>query len=143
MEKITRREDGLYYGERRCASADEAYQLYREDYHSSLGKRVYRRLNRLGSRKERIHGFGIDFIQEYSDELANRFERYGRAKCRIMGIVGISYCRMVGIWDLPNVNDDDFPAYLDWLLDRRSNALYVVGRRSGSGRMDNRKKRYR
>ena len=143
MEKIEKRDGYFYYGDKRCVNADDAYRLFKQDYHRALGKRVYRRLERLGTRMERVHGFGIDFTQEYSDELARRFSGYGRVRCRIMGIVGISYCRMVGIWDMPDVDDDEFPAYLDWLMDRRSNALYVVGRQAGSGRMDKRKKRYR
>ena len=143
MEKIDKRDGCFYYGDECCKSADAAYRRFKDDYHRDLGKQVYRRLERLGARTERIHGFGIDFTKEYSDELAAKYAEYGRVRCRIMGIVGISYCRMVGIWDLPDVPDDQFASYLDWLLDRRSHALYVVGRRAGSGRMDKRKKRYR
>ena len=69
MEKIEKRDDVFYYGERRCVTADAAYRLFRDEYHKSLGKRVYKRLERYGARTERIHGFGIDFTQEYSDEL--------------------------------------------------------------------------
>ena len=63
MEKITRRQEGFYYGETKCSCADDAYRLFREDYHRSLGKNAYGRLNRLGAREERQHGYGFIFSE--------------------------------------------------------------------------------
>lgn len=143
MEKIEKRKDTFYYGDKACSNAGEAYGLFREDYHKELGKRVYRRLNRVGQREERVHGFGSYYPVKYSDELAEKYGNTGRVRSYLMGIVDISYCRMVGIWDMPDISDDECDAYLDWLVDRKSNALYLVGRNVKTGRTATRKKKYR
>ena len=144
MDEITRKDGEYYYGSIRCKSVDDAYCRFREDYHEEIGRRAYRRLNRVGQRQERIHGCGFDFTEDYSNELARKYAGYGRVRCWIMGLVGISYCRMVGIWDWADIDDDAFWEYLDWLFDRRSNATYVVGKNYKAGRTaKNRNRRYR
>ena len=143
MEKITREKGVCYYGDVQCDTVDDAYRKYRNDYHKSLGKAVYRMLNRP-ARVERIHGSGMYLQKGYEDGLRNRYDRYGKVNCRFMGIVGISYVRMVGIWDCADVCDESFREYLDWLFSRGSNALRIVGRGGASGRTSKRiRTRYR
>ena len=83
MEKIEKRKDTFYYGDKACSNAGEAYGLFREDYHKELGKRVYRRLNRVGQREERVHGFGSYYPVKYSDELAEKYGNTGRRAERV------------------------------------------------------------
>ena len=143
MEQIIRKNGRIYYGERICEDADHAYRLYREDYHASIGCQAFLRLNRLGQREERIHGYGFTFAHPVS------FERDdggagGKTRVRILGLVGISYCRIVGCWDWPaDLSDDEFERWLDWALSRGSGALRTVGK-DKSGRTSKRlKARYR
>ena len=129
MEEITRQNGVFYYGHLRCDNAGHAYSLFRSDYNRSLGKAVYQRLNRLGSRKERVHSFGIRYsggipANPLGDDDTNiRFIH--------MGLVGISYCRMTGVWWMPRIDDEDlFWRWLDWLLAYGNKHVVVTGRRS-------------
>ena len=143
MEEITRKEGRIYYGAVLCGNANEAYCRFREDYHKSLGKAYYRRLNRP-PRKERIHDSGMYLTEEYHAELERRFKDKERVPCRIMGIVDICYVRMVGIWDCSDIAEQDFDDYMEWLFSRGSNALRLVGRGDMAGRTSKRlKTRYR
>ena len=143
MEKIERIGGVLFYGDKKCSDADEVYRRFREDYHRLLGKAVYRRLNVAG-RKERIHGSGTYFTEKTGYELERKFGGYGRVPCRIMGFLGIGYVRMVGIWDCPDLPDDEFDSFVDWLFYAYGGAVRMVGRNQKSGRTSNRQnKRYR
>ena len=142
MEQITKRDGVYYYGERKCQSVDEAYKLFRNEYHRQLGREVFKRLDRVGQRTERIHGFG--FYTDGADSLADKFLSYGRTPCRLMGLVGISYVRAIGLWDYEHIPDDEFERWIDWIFSRHSGGLKMVGRRSQSGRTSKRlKTRYR
>lgn len=142
MEQITRRDGTVYYGNRRCGSIDEAYLMFRSDYHRSLGRDVHRRLDRLGQRTERIHGYG--FVFEGGNSFGDMYRSLGRTRCRIMGLVGISYVRSVGLWDCPDIPDGEFERWLDWAFARGSGALTTVGTRDRVGRTSRRlRTRYR
>lgn len=133
MEQITRRNGVFYYGDRPCKDADEVYCLFRNDYHKSLGKANHFRLNRIGSRKERVHGQGIFLTKELEDSL-REFDGLPKVKCRIMGIVETAYSRMVCLEDMPDISEEKFERYLLWLFRKGGNTLYYVGRRDRVGR---------
>lgn len=142
MEQIRSVDGRLYYGDFECRDASEAYMRFRDDYHKALGGKYYRRLN-MPAREERIHGYGFDFTPEYSEELSRRFECYPTASNRIMGIVDISYCRLVTLDRLPKFTDEEYWKYMDWLFERGTGRLKTEGR-DGSGRTNrNINKRYR
>jgi len=141
MEQIVRIGDGIYYGMHKCDSPDDAYRLFRDEYNAAAGKRAYLKLNRIGQREERIHGFGFLFEEgkQHSKRHHEAVVRY-----RILGLLGIAYCRIVGIWDMPDMPDDDYDDYFDWLFSDGKKTLRLVGRKSGNGRTDKRlKKRYK
>lgn len=143
MEQITRRGGVIYYGETACKSSDEAYLLFREEYHGELGRRVYRRLNSK-ARKERLHGYKSFYTEQRSAYLREKFSGYPKVRCWLMGIVGISYCHAIGSWYMPEFEDeDDLDDFIDWLLDVNSKALRVIDRKTKTGRTNMRKKRYR
>jgi len=143
MEKITKIDGKVFYGQRECRSCDDAYRLFREDYHESLGKAYYRRLN-MPAREERIHWSGINVTQQRYEQLERQFASDERIACRIMGFLGIGYCRMVGIWDMPDFDECDADDYLEWLFVSGSRALKYVGRGDSAGRTSKRKNtRYR
>ena len=127
MEQIVRKEGKLYYGERFCRDAEEAYELFRKDYHASIGRQAFLRLNRLGQRSERIHGFGFDFSRPIEDS-GDEFRRYGTIRYRMAGRIGISYLRIFGINDYGHVPDEEFEQWLDWALSRGSGAMKLKRR---------------
>lgn len=135
MEKIERRNGQLYYGEKPCHNADEAYALYREDYHKSLGRQVYKQLDRVGQRTERTHGIGYYFSWREQPD-SKEFLYCKRTRYYVMGLLGISYCYMVGSWDIPEHNTEaDFDRWYNWAFDHNSNGLVLAGwRKYGSGR---------
>lgn len=135
MEKIVRRDGVLYYGEQRCESVDEVYACFRKDYHRSLGRDASRYLNRLGSRKDRIHGFG--FVFSDADAL-RQFNTGRRLDCYFMGLVGISYVRSIGRWNYDHIPDSDFDDYLDWVFSKGSGALRTLGLKEKTGRTSSR-----
>ena len=140
MEQIVKENGVLYYGEEICVSVDDAYSKFRKDYHKSIGRASYKRLDRLGQRKERIHGYGFVFEPGYS---ITHFTGK-KTVCRILGLVGISYVRIVGIWDYSEVQDEDFERWIDYAFSRGSGALRTVGLNLKVGRTSKRlKKRYR
>ena len=130
MEKITRRQEGFYYGETKCSCADDAYMLFREDYHRSLGKNAYGRLNRLGAREERQHGYGFVFSErkECPISIADKVPVY------ILGIIAGGYCRVVGIDDLPQMTDEEYEQWVDYAFSKDSGALRTVGLKYKAGR---------
>ena len=89
VEQIIERDGRIYYGEKECASWDHAYELFRADYHHSVGRIAWYRLNRLGSRVDRKRGF----YTTYSEECSEGSGVHGpRAMCSLVGMLGTSYC---------------------------------------------------
>lgn len=143
MEQIVKVDGILYYGGCRCRDADDAYRRFRDDYHSSLGRDASRRLNRYGSRKERIRGFGFVLVDDVRESLQRTFGECGKCKCYQLGLVGISYAFILGCWDYPVLSDTDLELWIDWALSSGSKALVRKGRKDKSGRTSKRlKKRY-
>lgn len=139
MEQITRREGKIFYGKELCGTADDAYCRFRDDYHCSLGKRAYYRLNRLGQREERVHGYGFSFATAVPPYLSR-----GLVQTRLLGIVGVAYCRIVGGWEIPCRTDEEFERWFDWAFSKGSRALRLVGKKDKSGRTNKRlKTKYR
>ena len=143
MEEITKRDGIFYYGERRCEGPDDAYHRFRNDYNASVGRAAFLRLDRLGQRTERIHGFGFHFAEGYRPE-GGRYTGYGKVRYRMGGIVCLSYARILGLEEYGHIPDEEFDGWLEWAFTRGSGALKLVGREKGSGRKSKRlKTRYR
>ena len=121
MEQIVRRDGRIYYGERPCRDAEEAYELFRNEYHASIGRQAFLRLNRLGQRKERIHGFGFDFAKPVGS--GDEFRKYGTIHYGLLGRIGISYSRIFGIQEYGRVPEEEFDGWFDWAFSRGSGAL--------------------
>lgn len=130
MEEITRRSGIFYYGEKRCSCSDEAYRFFREDYNKGLGKNPYRRLNRLGSRTEREHGYGFVFSQEKECPI----QMTDKIPVYILGIIAGGYCRAIGIDDVPAMTDEQYEQWIDYVFSKGSNALRTVGLKYKAGR---------
>ena len=143
MEQITRREGKFYYGERKCRGPEDAYNRFRDDYNAACGKMAFRRLGRIGQRTERIHGSGFDFSEDCRPD-GDEFRRYGRLRCWMGGLIGISYSRITGLQAYGHVPDEVFDRWLDWAFTRGSGGLITLGTRKGTGRNSKRlKTRYR
>ena len=125
MEQIVRRDGQIFYGRIRCLDADDAYCRFRSDYHASIGRQAFLRLNRLGQRRERVHGFGFDFAKRIG---YNDFKRYGTVLYHLAGKMGISYLRVFGINDYVAVPDEEFERWFDWALSRGSGAMKLKRR---------------
>ena len=140
LEQITKHDGWFWYGEKRCLDADDAYRRFRSDYHDSLGKRAYRRLDRLERREERVHGHGFVFTEQpdgadFSGTVV---------PTRIIGLVAGSYCRIVGGWDIPYQTEEEFERWFEWAFSKGSGALRFVGKKLKTGRTSKLlKKRYR
>lgn len=144
MEQIVRKDGQIFYGRIQCLDADEAYCLFRDDYHRSIGKRASYKLDRLGQREERIHGYGFSFSHPVSLGADDR--RPSKATpVRLLGIVDISYYRIVGCWEWPdNLSEQEFERWLDWAFTKGSGALRLIGKKDKAGRTSKRlKTRYR
>lgn len=132
MEQMTRLADGrIFYGSHECRDIEDAYIMFRNDYNSSQGRRRNRKLNTMMSRKERMHGWGmfIDGVPEPPEELRDR-----KVPSRLLGIVATGYCRSIGSWDLPDLDEETLYDYLDWLCAHGNGNLRLLGRGDGSGR---------
>lgn len=141
MEQIAKKDGRFYYGDCACRDADDAYCRFRDDYHRDVGRKAFERLNRLGQRTERIHEQGFVFAREVNP-VHLLFPQSMAA--RLLGIIGTSYCRIIGGWDVHRGTDDEFGSWLDWLLSRGSGAVRLVGRKDKAGRTSKRlKARYR
>ena len=137
MEQITSHDGVFYYGGQRCDDIEDLYQRFRRDYHDSIGRKAFRRLDRLGQRKERVHGFGFVF----GDREGMVYGQQPRRECFLLGLVNVSYCWIVGLSD---VRDESVDAYVDRLFEKGSGMLKFIGKRSGLGRTSKLlKKRYR
>lgn len=145
MEKIIRSGGVLYYGELPCRNPAEAYKRFRDDYNTSLGNNVKSRLNRVGDRRERQHGFGFVLEEDYSNELKRRFTDYDAVDIRLLGLVGLSYCWRISGAAFEHIDESEFDVWLDWVLDHSNRrARRFRGRRDHSGRTSSRlRTRYR
>lgn len=140
MEQIEKKDGVFYYGGRRCADADDAYNRFRNEHNRSVGREFYHRLDRLGQRTERVHGAGFQFVRPVLPPEGCD----GKTRCRFLGLVHLSYCRLVGIWDYSDIPDERFDEWFDWAFSRGSGALRTLGRNRKVGRTSKTlKKRYR
>lgn len=139
MEQIIRK-DGVYrYGGKECESVDEAYRMFREDYHGSIGRKAFSRLDRLGQRRERMHGKGFCFCEADRRFLEEKFRGFPKRRCYLLGLVGISYC---WIGDVPDI--DDAEDWLDWAFMKGSGGMSYAGKKDKVGRTSKRiRKRYK
>ena len=148
MEQIERRDGILYYGGKVCVNPDDAYKRFRDDYNASLGKRYYQRLGRLGSRKERVHGFGFVFDNR-GNETQCKTGVHNIQKSiyptRLLGISAGAYCRMLGGWDIQCGDDEEeFWRLFDRIFTKGSGMIRLTGRRDKAGRTSKMlKKRFR
>ncbi len=135
MEQIVRKDGVYYYGNQRCKDADMAYSLFREDYHTYLGRAVYHRLDRAGKRTERLHGFG--FVRKETLE-EGRFAGLQKVRYYILGLIGVHYFRIIGRWDMEQIPDEDYEEWFEWAMTKGSNALTQCGKREKVGRTSKR-----
>lgn len=147
MEQIIRKNGKLYYGKQICSDGNDAYCRFRDDYHASLGKRVYRRLN-SPEREERIHGFHTYYTPEFERRLDEEFlrtvdEGNKRIRYYLLGIVQLSYCRMFSGADFPDYEEERFWRWLDWFILHAGELTTQVGRNEKSGRTNKNKQKYR
>lgn len=153
MGAITRCGTGYLYDNWFCTNSDTAYEYFRKDYHKSLGKVTALRLDHTGNRKERIHSYGFVFSDPYLTEINTFLQQKParRVKCHFMGLVGISYCRMVGLQDVvrsfPSVSalsDEEYQIVIDKIFSEGSQLLFQVGKNQKVGRTSKSlNKRYR
>lgn len=135
MEQITKRDGIFYYGEEQCQSVDHAYRKFRKDYHEGLGRQVHGRLDRLGSRKERIHGYGFVFSEEVRPK--EYFLGHGRVPYT-MSLVVLCYCRFIGYPSYAHISDGDFEHWLDWAFSKGNGILRLALRKDKAGRTSKR-----
>lgn len=133
MEQITRKDGEVYYGSRKCLNINEAYSLFRNDYHRSLGRDPYGRLDRLGQRKERVHEFGFVFSKPKGG-LSKKILGSVPVKYWLLGMLGISYCRLVGEGLPGSLSDNEFDDWFDYVFQYKSGCLRLIGRKDGFGR---------
>ena len=140
MEQIIKSGEQYYYGERKCRDADDAYCRFRDEYHAGIGRVAFKRLTRLGSRTERVHGYGFVFEEDPVDPKLH----FTVVPTRLMGIIAGAYCRMLGGWDIPwTVDDDNYEQWFDWAFSYGSRAIKLARTKDKSGRTGDKKKRYR
>lgn len=134
MEQITKKDGVFYYGGTRCNDAEDVYRRFRDGYHASLGRSAYRRLGRIGTRKERVHEFGFIFdepVPRVGDILQ------GKLRLHLLGLVCGSYCWMTG--ELPqHMTDEEQLDWFDYVLSKGSGLTWKTGKAWGSGRSDKR-----
>ena len=143
MEQITRKYGVLYYGNIKCKDENDAYDWFHDEYNTSMGKAASLYLENALQRKERIHEFG--FVRPY-DDIPERERCFGhrRVRYRILGLIGIHYCRIVGLWDIPKMTEEQMDRWIEWAFTRGSGGLSLLGRKEGFGRNSkNLRKRYR
>ena len=131
MEQITKVDGRYYYGDKLCSGPEDIYRRFRDDYNAGVGRAAYRRLSRLGSRKERVHEFGFVFDKP-SDESE---DRYSRVRLTLLGLVCGAYC---WIADCSYVPEDIFEDWIDAVFARGSGLVWKTGKSIGSGRKDKR-----
>lgn len=134
MEQVTKKDGVIYYGSKRCSGVDEAYNRFRNDYNESAGRVSVHRLNRLGSRKERVHGYGFVFnpLPDFNDVRSEKVPVY------LLGIVAGSYCRVLSGRYIPDGTDEEIERWIDWAFCHDTKALRLVGLRQKMGRTSKR-----
>lgn len=148
MEQITRKDGEIYYGNTKCVglygtAADDAYRMFRDDYNEAQGRKAFSRLNRLGQRTERVRGHKSYCSDEIREGWRSNPFPDKRVRCHLMGIVSTGYCWSIGLWDMPDIDDDRFSEYLLWLFSEGGGTLTFAGRRSKSGRTSVRRRETR
>ena len=122
----------------RCPSVSAAYQLFKSRYNKALGAATHLMLGHVGQRVERITRVGIDFDKEYKDTLCSKFGSSKKVKYYILGLIGVTYCRMFGSWDfgidLYDIDEEETEQYLDWLMCAGVGNTMLYGRRDQVGR---------
>ena len=117
-----------------CIDADDAYSRFKEEYHKSLGKRNFRRLD-AKPRTTRITEVGVRFPEWYAKELSEEFGNLPRVPYVIEGLIGTSYCRMFGSdWfpeEVAGFDDEKYERFIDWLLCAGMHNTKQISRRSG------------
>ena len=133
MVKAIEKRDGIYfYGGERCESVDDAYMRFRSDYHESVGRKAFSRLDRLGQRKERVHGFGHHFQPGYAISLEREFGGiHEKTDCRLLGLVGVCYCWRINGSDMPDLDEKRLGRWIDWALMKGSGAMRFRDTRLG------------
>ena len=128
MVQITKRDGVLYYGETPCEDENDAYDWFHDEYNERMGK---------------TYEFG--FYRRLEDQLEKEpCFGHRKVKYRLMGLVGIHYCRIFGMWDYPKLTDEQFERWFEWALTQGNNAVTMVERKSEAGRTSkNLRKRYR
>lgn len=122
MEQIVVRDGRWLYGDRVCDGPDGAYRLFRDEWNASVGRVAFRRLNRLGSRRERVHGHGFVFSGEW-----DRPEVRCVVTARLLGLVCGSYCRIAGCGCVPDgLDDESVYRWLDAVFECGSGLLRTV-----------------
>ena len=143
VRKITKNDGRYLYGTQLCIDANDAYCRFRDDYHASLGKRVYRRLN-MPERAERIHGFHVYFDEPVQRALDAEFgEPKGRVPYRLLGMANLSYCRGLSGADMPDYEEDRYERWFDWFLSHGQEIMRQIGLKDKAGRTSKNKRRYR
>jgi len=129
MEKISKTDGVYYYGNIRCMDEHDAYRRFRDDYNRSLGAAVHLRLNRIGSRQERVHGFGFFFADKaYVRRLEDEFASFPKVPYRIIGFLSVSPVRMIR--DIPEFDDEEkLYRWVDWICMSGNDKLYITGRK--------------
>lgn len=116
----------------RYEDANAAYRAFRRLYNKSLGKASRRRLGNVGTRKDVISHRGMDFEDEYVKQLKEEFRESPKARCYVLGIIGISYGYMYGEWFYDPAfcewDDDRRERYIDWLIAAGSTGVRMCGR---------------
>lgn len=135
MEKVTRSDGKWFYGEHECSDIDDAYRRFRDDYHASIGKAVRLRLNRIGYRQERVHGFGFVFSRSVTP-----CRKYRRVGYRMLGLVNVCYCRMIAVSDTGCETEEEFDEWFDYAFSKNSGALRLQGRNEKTGRTARRRR---
>lgn len=141
MEQIERINGILFYGKDQCKDVEELYRRFREDYHRSIGRAAYKRLNRIGSRHERVHESGLIFSERRHNPIGVS-ERM--VPVRFLGLISGAYCKVLCGWDLPEGTEEELEQWIDWAFSKGSGALRIVGKNLKTGRTSDRlNKRYR
>lgn len=131
MTQVTRKDGLLYYGEEQIKNIEQAYERIQEEHNRKVGRQVAKRLDRIMRRKERIHGFG--FSMESSIK-RDTFSSLCKIPIRLLGLISTSYVFIVGSWDFPEIDDEDFDQWIDFVLSKNSGMLKLVGKYDRAGR---------
>ena len=135
MEQIERIDGELFYGETRCKDIEEAYRRFKNDYHQSIGRAAYNRLNRLGSRTERVHCSGFIFSKPQFNPFG---EQTGVVPIYLLGLISGAYCKTLGGWYIPDGTDEQIEQWIDWAFSKGSGALRLIGKNQKTGRTSKR-----